>query len=163
MQAAEVLAFMRDAGGRGFRVWIAGGWAVDALVGRQTRDHLDLDVAVDERDFDALLALLGHQGYAVTTDWLPARVELRHADGRTLDLHPVVFESDGSGTQFGLGDERFLYAADGFTAGRIAEAVVPCLSAEQQLRFREGYLPRPVDVHDIALLQQLVDRGDVPI
>lgn len=163
MRAADVVAFVRDATGSGIRLWIAGGWAVDALVGRQTRDHDDLDVAVDATDFDAVLALLNHQGFAVTTDWLPARVELTHPDGRTLDLHPVVFESDGSGTQSGLGDERFFYAADGFTVGRIAGAVVPCLSAEQQLRFRAGYPARPVDLHDVALLQRLVDRGDEPV
>jgi lincosamide nucleotidyltransferase A/C/D/E len=29
------------------RVWAAGGWGVDALVGHQTRDHRDLDLALD--------------------------------------------------------------------------------------------------------------------
>jgi lincosamide nucleotidyltransferase A/C/D/E len=163
MQAADVAAFVQDAAGPGIRLWIAGGWAVDALVGQQTREHADLDVAVDSRDLDALLVLLNQRGFVVTTDWLPARVELTHTDGRTLDLHPVVFESDGSGTQFGLGNERFRYAADGFTAGRIAGAVVPCLSAEQQLRFRAGYPARTVDLHDVALLQPLVDRGNASV
>ena len=27
-------------------VWIDGGWCVDALLGRQTREHADLDIAV---------------------------------------------------------------------------------------------------------------------
>jgi lincosamide nucleotidyltransferase A/C/D/E len=30
----------------GVRAWLDGGWAVDALLGRQTRLHSDLDLAV---------------------------------------------------------------------------------------------------------------------
>ncbi len=55
--------------------------------------------------------------------------------------------------QAGLAGEGFRYAADGFTTGRIGGVPVPCLSAEQQLRFREGYEPREVDRHDIRLLR----------
>ena len=32
----------------GIRYWLDGGWGVDALVGRQTREHRDVDI-----DFDA--------------------------------------------------------------------------------------------------------------
>ncbi|MFG1861146.1 nucleotidyltransferase domain-containing protein [Microbispora bryophytorum] len=47
---------------RGVRIWIDGGWCVDALLGRQTRQHPDLDVAVDHKDeveFAALMQGLG--------------------------------------------------------------------------------------------------------
>ena len=29
----------------GIKIWIDGGWAVDALLGEQTRTHEDLDIA----------------------------------------------------------------------------------------------------------------------
>jgi lincosamide nucleotidyltransferase A/C/D/E len=58
----------------GIRVWIDGGWCVDSLVGTQTRDHDDLDVAVDRDDVDELVAVLTDVGYRhsanpESTDW----------------------------------------------------------------------------------------------
>ena len=52
--------------GYGLDWYICGGWAVDLLLGRQTRDHGDVDIAVLEDDQQALHAhldgwqLLGH-------------------------------------------------------------------------------------------------------
>lgn len=39
--------------------WIAGGWAIDLFLGRQTREHEDIDVQVLRRDQHAVRALLG--------------------------------------------------------------------------------------------------------
>jgi hypothetical protein len=38
--------------------WIAGGWAIDLFLGRQTREHEDIDVQVLRRDQHAIRALL---------------------------------------------------------------------------------------------------------
>ena len=42
--------------GSGVRWWIAGGWSLDLLVGRQTRRHTDMDVTVLRADADAVRA-----------------------------------------------------------------------------------------------------------
>jgi aminoglycoside-2''-adenylyltransferase len=39
--------------------WIAGGWAIDLFLGRQTREHEDLDVLMLRRDQQAVRTLLG--------------------------------------------------------------------------------------------------------
>ncbi|AWB86962.1 amino acid transporter [Mycetocola zhujimingii] len=148
----DVVALFRSFARAGISAWAAGGWAVDAAVGRQTREHGDLDLAVDARHLPTLLALLTGDGFATTVDWLPSRLELTAADGRRVDLHPVEFAPDGSGIQRGLADTSFVYTADGFTTGIVEGFTVPCLSVEQQLRFRDGYPPRQVDVHDIRIL-----------
>ena len=42
----------------------------------------------------------------------------------------------------------------------IAGQPVDCLTAEQQLRFRQGYTWRDVDLHDVALIRQLLQNGE---
>ncbi|MGH2503554.1 MAG: nucleotidyltransferase domain-containing protein [Ktedonobacterales bacterium] len=39
--------------------WIAGGWAIDLFLGRQTREHADIDVQILRRDQHAVRALFG--------------------------------------------------------------------------------------------------------
>ena len=145
--------------GAGIRAWVAGGWAVDILVGHQTRPHADLDLAIDAAQLPQLLELLEGDGFELSVDALPSRAELTAQDGRILDLHPVEFDRTGAGVQHGLDGEMFRYGADGFTRGRLAGVPVPCLSARQQLAFRRGYILRPVDHHDIALLERVLASG----
>lgn len=153
MNGDQVTALLDEVAAHGLRVWVAGGWAVDAVTGRQTRPHGDLDLAIDAARQRELLDLLDRLGFVTTVDWLPVRAELTAPDGRKVDIHPVAFRPDGSGVQEGLDGQTFGYAADGFAEGWIAGRRVPCLSVAQQLRFREGYPLRDVDHHDIALLR----------
>jgi lincosamide nucleotidyltransferase A/C/D/E len=143
----------------GIRAWVAGGWAVDILVGRQTRPHGDLDLAIDAVQLPRLLELLNGDGFTMSVDAFPSRAELTARDGRILDVHPVEFDAAGAGVQQGLDGGTFRYAADGFTRGAFAGTEVSCLSAAQQLVFRRGYRLRPVDHHDIALLERVLASG----
>ena len=161
MRSSEVLQLLDLLTDAGLRAWVAGGWAVDAVVGRQTRPHGDLDLAVDASQLAALMALLAEHRFVVTVDWLPSRAELTAADGRRVDLHPVAFRADGSGLQAGLHGPGFEYPADGFALGTIDGRTVPCLSVAQQLRFREGYPPRDVDVRDVDVLRGALDQPGV--
>jgi lincosamide nucleotidyltransferase A/C/D/E len=138
------------------RSWVAGGWGVDALVGRQTRQHRDLDLVIDAEQEASALAALRRLGYEVETDWRPARVELAAAGSRWVDLHPVWFNGHGHGRQVGLDGGFFEYPSDCFVTGRLGGRAVPCLSAEQQLRFRMGYALRDVDRHDVEQLKTLM-------
>ena len=161
MQAGQVVTLVQQLNGHGQRAWVAGGWAVDALVGAQTREHADLDLAVNADRLDAIVSVLSQLGFALSMDQLPIRAEFTAPDGRCVDLHPVRFAADGSGVQAGPAGTSFAYSADGFTDGVLDEHPVPCLSCPQQLAFRDGYELRPVDRHDLALLRAL-RRGEAP-
>jgi lincosamide nucleotidyltransferase A/C/D/E len=152
-QVAELFGRLDE---RGLRAWVGGGWGVDALVGRVTRSHADLDVAIDADQLDAILGMLRDSGFVVAIDWLPSRVELAAPDGRRIDVHPVVFDIDGVGVQAGHVGPPFRYPAHAFTQGVIGGTRVPCLTAEQQLVFRTGYSLRDRDRHDIPLLLALL-------
>jgi lincosamide nucleotidyltransferase A/C/D/E len=158
MRAEDVIAAVDALDGAGVRCWIGGGWGVVALAGRQTREHRDLDLAVDAEDLPACLAVLSDLGYVAETDWLPVRIELAAAGGRWVDVHPVRFAEDGCGRQAGLDGAYFDYPPCSFTSGSIARRRVNCLSAEQQRQFRAGYELRPQDIHDLAELDA-VQRG----
>ena len=44
MLAHDVLEIVAGLDAAGVRVWLDGGWGVDALIRHQTRDHEDLDL-----------------------------------------------------------------------------------------------------------------------
>lgn len=155
MDVGEVLAILVSLEEAGCSVWVAGGWGVDALVGHQTRPHRDLDLAVDADDESSAVGVLRRGGYQIETDWRPVRVELGAPGRGWVDLHPVMFGPDGHGRQTDVGGGHFDYPPDGFAEGVIAGRRVRCLSLEQQRRFHEGYEPRDIDLHDLALLRRL--------
>ena len=142
----------------GLRAWVAGGWGVDALVGRQTRVHRDLDLALDvtHSTLERALSALETLDYRVEIDWRPSRVELAAPSARWVDLHPVVFDDQGTGWQANIDDlPPFRYPPHAFTDGLINGSGVRCLSVAQQLLFHRGYPPRPHDLADVALLRAL--------
>ena len=150
---SEVLAVLEILSRSGCRYWVAGGWGVDALCGRQTRVHPDLDLAVDLRDAAGVIDVLESRGYTIDTDWRPVRVELIKPGVGWVDLHPVGFDESGHGRQADVGGGGFDYPPGAFTFGALADVVIPCLSPNQQLRFRRGYQLRDVDRHDLQLLE----------
>ncbi|MCG7284607.1 amino acid transporter [Cellulomonas sp. ACRRI] len=159
MDPAEVHRVLDALATAGCRSWVAGGWGVDALVGRQTRAHRDLDLALDAAGEAAAVGALAVLDYAVETDWRPVRVELAAPGGRWVDLHPVAFDARGRGTQAGLDGVTFDYPPGCFVTGTIDGRLVGCLSAAQQVAFHTGYPPRAVDLADLALLGRLGAGG----
>jgi len=142
----------------GLRVWLDGGWGVDALLGTQTRDHEDVDLVVELERIDDVLRTLAPLGYRLATDHLPTRAVLRSADGGQIDLHPVHFDAEGIGWQRGAGPDGndCPYPADGFGRGRVLTSAVPCLTAQLQVEHHRGYAPRARDRHDMAALATAV-------
>jgi lincosamide nucleotidyltransferase A/C/D/E len=150
------------------RVWIDGGWGVDALVAEQTRDHTDLDLVVDKRDLAAVEQTLVETGFRhdpTIAPGLPARLVLRDHRYRQIDIHPLVFDGHGNGWQqlSQTGRAWGCYPAEHLRAtGTIAGHHVHCLSPELQVRFRMGYEWSSRDEHDIRLLTDRFDLGPLP-
>ncbi|MEV5078748.1 amino acid transporter [Streptomyces sp. NPDC056159] len=137
-------------------VWVGGGWSIDALVGRQTRQHRDLDLMHHKIQEPAVVAALADAGFVETLDWRPVRFVLADPRGREIDLHPLTFAEDGSAVQaFPERDHPFVYPASSFVTGTILGRTVPCLSPEQQVYFHQGYEPAAHDRHDMSQLRQV--------
>jgi lincosamide nucleotidyltransferase A/C/D/E len=135
----------------GITAWVDGGWGVDALLGRQTRPHEDLDLVIDAAAADSFVDGLVADGFVIVRDWRPTAIALRHPDGREIDLHPVRLTADGGGDQVQLdGVTKWHYDAP--VEGVIDRRPVRCCSVETQIEAHLGYEPDDDDRHDMALL-----------
>lgn len=136
----------------GLVVWIDGGWAVDALLGRQTRPHEDLDIAIQEVDLATLRLVLSKEGYRDierddTRDW---NFVLGDDHGRSVDVHAVWFDPDGV-PMYGPAGSAVVYPA--LTgSGAIGGYPVRCTAAESLVAYRTGFKLRDRDYHDVAAL-----------
>jgi lincosamide nucleotidyltransferase A/C/D/E len=139
----------------GVRYWVAGGWGVALLTGRQTRAHRDLDLVVDSEDFARCREVLDRLGYVVESDWWPVRVELKGPQASWVDLHPLPFDDEGHARLVLLDGSAVDYPPDAFTTGVLNGRVTPCLSVEQQRVVHRGYELQSDDRHDLAQLDRL--------
>ena len=136
----------------GVRAGVTGGWGIDALLRRQTREHGDVDLGVPSDSVDAAIEALGSLGYSITADERPARIVLESDDGK-VDLHPIVMLPSGAGVQTGFDGQTFEYPPGSLEAeGEIGGRIVRCGTPELQVTFHRGYEPREHDRRDMAAL-----------
>jgi lincosamide nucleotidyltransferase A/C/D/E len=152
MIAERVLEILGALRSHGVMASIDGGWGIDALVGRQTRPHDDLDLVVALGDVDGIQSALGASGFSIEEDHLPVRLVMRDRNGLQLEFHTVTFDPLGGGVQPQPGGGSFRYPPEGFVRGQIADQEVPCISAEVQVLCHLGYTPTSKDAHDVLLL-----------
>ncbi|MHC5374705.1 nucleotidyltransferase domain-containing protein [Enterococcus sp. LJL120] len=135
--------------------FLDGGWGVDVLTGKQHRQHRDIDIDFDANYTQELLTTLQDFGYETVTDWLPARMELWHPDYGYLDIHPFIFDSDGSAKQADLEGGFYQFEKDFFTSVHYQGRLIPCISQKAQLLFHSGYELRESDLIDIQNLHAM--------
>jgi lincosamide nucleotidyltransferase A/C/D/E len=115
MQAIDVVEVVDRLDATGIEWWIEGGWGVDALLGRQTREHGDLDLGVYLSDVPRVESELSEFQRIETGEW-PRFLLLEDEHGRRVDL---ALGADG------VRPER--------ARGRIGGREVRCVSLEVQL------------------------------
>jgi lincosamide nucleotidyltransferase A/C/D/E len=138
MNPTSVLHILDRLATAGVQVWLDGGWGVDALLGRITRPHNDLDLVLSLADLTRAVAVLVGNGFGVEEEEL-GRVVLGDAEHGRIDLHPVTFDSHGNGIQVQPAEVPVVYPSDGFVSGWILGREVGCISAEVQLSARLGH------------------------
>lgn len=144
-----VIKILEDAG---ITYWLDGGWGIDALVGRQTRAHRDIDIDFDARHTEELLKILADYGYEVDTDWTPVRIELYSKEFGYLDIHPFVLNDDGTSKQANPEGGWYEFEADYFGNAVFEGKTIPCISVKGQKVFHTGYKLRDIDKHDMEMI-----------
>jgi len=149
----ELLQLFDDAA---IPVWLDGGWGVDALLGVQTRRHKDVDIILRVADVLKLQEILERRGFTIREGAPPTSFVLADSSGLEVDVHAVVFDTDGNGVYRMQNGEDWIFPAEGFRGrGIVAGRSIPCLSPSTQvLCHANGYAPAEVDLRDMALLQK---------
>lgn len=162
MDAGRVVDLLALLGGRGIGVWLDGGWAVDALLGEQTRPHDDLDLVSRLDDSAGIVAALGERGYVPAGGGAPHSFELVDREGHQVDVHPASFRPNGDGVYRMENGEDWTYPAAGFAGvGRVLGCEVPCLSPEVVLvNHTTGYALDEAHQRDV---RRLGERYGLPL
>jgi lincosamide nucleotidyltransferase A/C/D/E len=132
-------------------VILDGGWAVDALLGEQTRPHEDLDIAMPHKYVPLARALLEARGYTDVprSDTRDCNFVIGDAHGHLVDFHTYTFDEDGNLT-FGLP-----YPPDSLTGtGSVLNHPVRCITPEWLVQFHTGYTFDRNDYRDVSSLCQ---------
>lgn len=157
-----MLEVLEHASACGVDVWVDGGWGVDALLGRQTRPHGDLDLALHADDAPAFETALSAGGFARCDE--PSATPWNHllADGRgaVVDLHGFTRDAEGNGV-IGPPENGAVYPADALTGrGFLGDREVRCISPEWAVRFHDAYRGHADDRADV---RALCARFDLPV
>lgn len=148
MTRQDVVAIYELLTTRGIKVWVDGGFCVDALVGRATREHSDLDIAVERRDADALRAVLADDGFVQLprADSSPWSFVL--SDGRrSVDVHVFAYDESGKNV---YGIEYPFGSLTG--TGEIDDVKVSCVAPQWMFSFKTAYAPTAKDIADVTAL-----------
>jgi lincosamide nucleotidyltransferase A/C/D/E len=122
----------------GIKIWIDGGWAVDALLGEQTRSHEDLDIAVEHKNLPTLKEYLASQGYESTPRDDDKMWDLVMNDGKGHEIEVHAFEFDDNGK---VVEEKYWngYSADSLNGvGWINGKQVRCVGIGQLLKTHQA-------------------------
>jgi lincosamide nucleotidyltransferase A/C/D/E len=160
MRADQVVSLYRDMEANGIELWLLGGWGVDALLGRQTRQHHDLDVLVE---LSTLERSGGGSPSSASSSRTSGRARTRgsatsrrhfvyaHPDGHEIDTHVVRREADGTFAM--LWTAPHAIASLGLAGlGVVDGCAVRCLTADAQRVAHTGYELPPHHLADMELL-----------
>ncbi len=152
----------------GIKVWLTGGWGIDALLGKQTRSHKDLDVIMLLDDVVRMRELLRSEGYVKEELWSENQLAtdtngnetatafvLIDREGREFDVHAMTIDDQGNGIPAWKEAKDFIFKRkDLVGVGMIAGVAVQCITAESQITCHTGYELSEKQRNDIELLRE---------
>jgi len=130
MQLQEVVDLYNQLENLGIKIWIDGGWSVDALLGKQTRPHQDLDIAMEWKDVPKLREFLGAKGYSQIKEDSKWNFVLGNNEGNEIDIHAFVYDDKGNIV------DGIMYPAESLTGtGNIDGQTIRCISPKYMVEF----------------------------
>ena len=135
MLVKDVVNLYRDLESTGIKIWVDGGWSVDALLGRQIRPHRDLDIATQWKDVTKLRELLGAKGYQEVREDSKWNFVLQDDKGHEIDVHAFIYDDQGNIV------EGIMYPSASLKGtGTIGGLSVRCLTPEYMVKALAKYI-----------------------
>lgn len=156
MREADVVDLYTSLEKMDIKIWLDGGWGVDALLEKQTRPHGDMDIVAQKKDVPSLIEFLQKRGYGRVkrgdeTEW---NFIMGDKDARFIDFHVIELDENGNGI-YGAVEKGVMYDVNALTGkGKVGGVDVNCISPEWMVKFHTGYVLRPSDYHDVKALCQ---------
>lgn len=114
----------------GIKIWIDGGWSVDALIGKQLRPHKDVDIALQWKDVPKLREILSGKGYKQVREDSQWNFVLADDNGHEVDVHAFIYDDAGNIV------EGVMYPTESLTGtGTIDGYTIRCISPEHMVQF----------------------------
>jgi lincosamide nucleotidyltransferase A/C/D/E len=157
VEARMVIELLKVFAENGIDAVVDGGWGVDALLGRQTRRHEDLDIAIPHKDVPKLRELLSGRGFreAPRDDTRECNFVLGDREGNLLDVHSYTFDEHGNNI-YGVA-----YLPEHLTGtGVIEDYPVKCIPPEWAVEFHTGY---ELDENDFRDVKALCEKFSIPL
>ncbi|SRR6266568_507423 len=155
MDAKEVIALYIECEKNGIKVWIDGGWGVDALLGEQSRPHKDLDIAIASKDVANLQKVLTAKGYKKFREDSLWNIVFRDDKGYEIDYHAFIFD-ENENVVGGI-----MYPTESLTGtGTIGGYTVRCINPKHMVAFHSGYELKEKDFQDV---QALCEKFDIAL
>ncbi len=147
MEANDVIELYNLLEENGIEVWIDGGWGIDALLGRQTRQHKDLDIAIYHKDKPKLRKLLKDRGYTDVasddrSDW---NFVLGNGESE-IDVHTFIFDDNGNNI-YGTAYPKASLSGTGVINGESIQCIPP--EWVVTLHAQAKYEPKEKDIQDV--------------
>lgn len=137
MTSSDVINLCTQFDKLGIKLWIDGGWAVDALLETQTRPHKDLDIAIQWKDVPTLRKALGAEGYKQIKEDSKWNFVLCDGRGHEIDVHAFVYDDQGNVV------DGIQYPAESLTgSGTIDGHSVRCISAQHMVAFLAPWISK---------------------
>lgn len=135
--------------------WVAGGWAIDLFVGRQTRQHADVDILIRRDDQLALFDILPEWEIHAAGMPVPGGLVCWQTGAPfPADVHDIWCRPDGTSPWalqamlMDTADDRWVFRRDARIGGAIADLGlkrdgIPYLTPEVQLLYKsKNRLPK---------------------
>lgn len=153
--ACEILSWAYN---NNIEIWLDGGWGVDALLGKETRQHNDIDLFVEEKNYNKFIEIIKNKGFNEIVVEYTSEVHTFWSDNKLRIIDLRMFKDNCDGTICYEGEVFQKNIFDG--VGKIGNIMVSCINAKNQVLFHLGYEFGESEIHDVKLLCK---EFDIPI
>jgi lincosamide nucleotidyltransferase A/C/D/E len=137
MTQKDVIDLYKKLNNAEIKIWIDGGFCVDALLEKQLRPHNDLDIAIQWKDVSKLQEILAEQGYKQIREDSKWNFVLGNEKGHEIDVHAFIYDDNGKIV------DGIMYPAESLSGNGVIEGQsVNCISPKYMVEFLAPWISK---------------------